>query len=147
VTFRSTWSSIRLIFGARIRFRIDGGWSNQGFSAATSCVRDLVVSAGTCRLPTIAGHLLLAFALAACASRPTDVLAPVADTVPSTARVEMLVDTTRKPSDVPGEMFTGERGPAPAFAEIVVSIPEKAKRKVGEVQWPKKLPPIPRRIS
>ena len=71
-------------------------------------------------------HLLslaLAVALAACASRPEGVLTPVADTVPSTGRVEMLVATTRQPSENPGEMFTGERGPAPAFADITVSIP------------------------
>jgi esterase/lipase superfamily enzyme len=98
------------------------------------------VSAGTRRFPTVAG-LLLACVLSACASRPTAVLAPVADTVPSTSRVEMLVVTTRKESDQPGEMFTGERGPSPAFADILVSIPQA--RKVGEVQWPKKLPPNP----
>jgi esterase/lipase superfamily enzyme len=71
------------------------------------------------------------------------VLAPVADSAPGTSRVEMLVATTRNPSQDPGEMFTGERGPGPAFADITVSIPEAGKRQVGEVAWPKKLPANP----
>jgi esterase/lipase superfamily enzyme len=40
-------------------------------------------------------------------------------------------------------MFSGERGPAPAFAEITVSIPPDNVRKVGEVAWPRKLPSDP----
>ena len=40
-------------------------------------------------------------------------------------------------------MFTGERGLAPAFADITVSIPPDNVRKVGEVAWPKKLPSNP----
>lgn len=55
----------------------------------------------------------------------------------------MLVTTTRSRSAVPGEMFTGERGLTPAFADITVSIPPKSVRKEGEVAWPKKLPPNP----
>ena len=78
-----------------------------------------------------------------CASRPKDVLSPVADTVPSTSRVEMLVATTRARSQNPGEMFSGERGLTPSFAEITVSIPPPSVRKVGEVAWPKKLPSNP----
>ena len=85
--------------------------------------------------------MVLALALSACASRPEGVLVPVADTVPSTSRVEMLVATTRQRSQNPGEMFSGERGLAPAFADITVSIPEN--RKEGEVNWPKKLPADP----
>ena len=85
----------------------------------------------------------LSLALMACASRPTNVLSPVADTVPSTSRIAMLVTTTRARSEKPGEMFTGERGLAPAFAEITVSIPPASVRKVGEVAWPKKLPSNP----
>ena len=94
-------------------------------------------------LTTGARYMVLALALSACASRPTGVLTPVADTVPSTGRVEMLVATTRGRSEKPGEMFSGERGPAPAFADITVSIPTDGKRKVGEVAWPKKLPANP----
>ena len=85
----------------------------------------------------------LSLVLTACASRPKDVLTPVADTVPSTSRVAMLVTTTRARSDNPGEMFTGERALTPSFAEVTVSIPPPSVRKVGEVAWPKKLPPNP----
>jgi esterase/lipase superfamily enzyme len=55
----------------------------------------------------------------------------------------MLVTTTRSHSSVPGEMFTGERGLTPAFADITVSIPPKNVRKEGEVAWPKRLPANP----
>jgi len=78
-----------------------------------------------------------------CASRPKDVLLPVADTVPTTDRVQMLVATTRTRSSNPAEMFTGERGLTPAFADLTVSIPPSSVRKVGEVAWPKKLPANP----
>jgi esterase/lipase superfamily enzyme len=85
---------------------------------------------------------LVATSLAACASRPTGVLQPVA-AAPSANRVEMLVTTMRDRSDNPGEMFSGERALTPAFAEITVSIPPDSVRKVGEVAWPPKLPPDP----
>lgn len=85
---------------------------------------------------------LVAGSLAACASRPTAVLQPVA-ALPSAGQVDMLVATTRGRSDDPGEMFSGERALAPSFAEITVSIPPAAARKVGEVAWPRKLPPNP----
>ena len=80
---------------------------------------------------------------AGCAGHPKDVLLPVAATSLKSSRVEMLVATTRCHSTVPGEMFTGERGSTPAFADISVSIPASNARKVGEVAWPKKLPPNP----
>ncbi len=53
----------------------------------------------------------------------------------------MLITTTRGRSERAGEMFTGERARAPAFADITVSIPPV--RKVGDVAWPKRLPPNP----
>jgi esterase/lipase superfamily enzyme len=81
--------------------------------------------------------------LSGCASRPTGVLTPVAETAPSASKVEMLVTTTRSHAANPGEMFSGERALAPAFAEITVSIPPANVRKIGEVAWPKKLPPNP----
>lgn len=93
------------------------------------------------RAPTIA-LLLAGLTLSSCASRPTGVLSPVPDTVPSTSRVSMLVTTTRGPASNPGEMFSGERGSA-AFADMTVSIPPDTARKAGEVAWPKKLPPNP----
>ncbi|MCV3210718.1 alpha/beta hydrolase [Mesorhizobium sp. YC-39] len=87
--------------------------------------------------------LALVGLLFGCASRPTNVLLPVADTSPSSSKVEMLVATTRSRSINPAEMYTGERGLAPSFAEITVSIPPASVRKVGEVAWPKKLPSNP----
>lgn len=88
------------------------------------------------RTPVLAA-LLLALSLAGCAGRPDGILLPVANNVPGTSRVEMLVATTR--SDVgatPGEMFNGKRGDAISFADITVSIPPDQSRKIGEVQWP-----------
>jgi hypothetical protein len=84
-----------------------------------------------------------ALALASCGGHPKDVLLPVADTAPNSSKVEMLVATTRKSSTVQGEMFSGERGLAPAFANITVSIPPKTVRKEGDVAWPKRLPSNP----
>ncbi|MBZ9605311.1 alpha/beta hydrolase [Phyllobacterium chamaecytisi] len=78
-----------------------------------------------------------------CAGRPKNVLSPVADTSPSSSKVEMLVTTTRSRSSVSGQMFSGERGLTPSFADVTVSIPPGKVRKVGEVAWPKKLPSNP----
>lgn len=55
----------------------------------------------------------------------------------------MLVATMRGRADKPGEMFSGERALTPNFAEITVSVPPDSARKVGEVSWPRKLPPNP----
>lgn len=94
-----------------------------------------------------AGHIrrllpcLVLFVLAACGGHPKDVLSPVADTVPASSRVDMLVATTRARSPVPGEMFTGERARTPSFAQMRVSLPKV--RKKGDVAWPKKLPSNP----
>ncbi|CCV14375.1 alpha/beta hydrolase [Mesorhizobium sp. STM 4661] len=90
---------------------------------------------------SLASVLLLS--VAGCASRPTNVLLPVADTSPTSSKVEMLVATTRARSANPAEMYTGERGLAPSFADVTVSIPPDSVRKVGEVAWPKKLPSNP----
>ncbi|MEQ1954488.1 alpha/beta hydrolase [Mesorhizobium sp. CN2-181] len=87
--------------------------------------------------------LVAGLQLAGCASRPTGVLTPVAETNPSASKVEMIVTTTRSHAANPGEMFSGERALTPAFAELTVSIPPDNVRKVGEVAWPKKLPPNP----
>ncbi|MGI0525880.1 alpha/beta hydrolase [Rhizobium giardinii] len=76
-----------------------------------------------------------------CGGHPKNVLTPVADTAPTSSRVTMLIATTRGRSEHAGEMFTGERARAPAFADMTVSIPPV--RKVGEVAWPKRLPSNP----
>ena len=88
--------------------------------------------------------LLLAASLAGCAGRPEGVLIPTATAATAAgAQVDMLVATTRLPSDSPGILFSGERGQGLEITDIAVSIPPDANRKVGEVQWPKRLPPDP----
>ncbi|MEJ5018480.1 alpha/beta hydrolase [Ochrobactrum vermis] len=90
--------------------------------------------------------LVLLSLLAGCASRPEGVLVPVGDVVsPGTTKVDLVVATTRRPSDKPGILFSGERDKLVSLNEIVVSIPPEKNRKAGEVQWPKKLPPNPQK--
>jgi esterase/lipase superfamily enzyme len=58
----------------------------------------------------------------------------------------MLVATTRAPVDAPqGVMFGGERGRGLRFADISISIPPDATRKLGDVQWPASQPGDPAR--
>ena len=87
--------------------------------------------------------IMLAGGLAACAGRPEDVMAPVMSTAPGTSRVDMIVATTRRPAPSPGELFSGERGSAVSFANIVVSIPPESVREIGDVQWPRTSPGNP----
>ncbi len=68
---------------------------------------------------------------------------PSAFDAPGTTHVEMVVATTRTPAGDPAIMFAGGRAPQPAFADMVVSIPPDANRKIGQVQWPKQLPGNP----
>ncbi|MHC5231166.1 alpha/beta hydrolase [Brucella sp. LJL56] len=90
--------------------------------------------------------LVLLSLLVGCASRPEGVLIPVGDAVsPGTTKVNLVVATTRRPSDNPGILFSGERDKLVSLNEIVVSIPPEKNRKAGEVQWPKKLPPNPQK--
>ena len=81
--------------------------------------------------------------LAGCGGRPEGVLEPVSTVAEGTSLVDIGVATTRGRSDKPGVIFTGERGQQLDFANIVVSIPPDSVRKIGEVQWPKKLPGNP----
>jgi esterase/lipase superfamily enzyme len=71
------------------------------------------------------------------------VLKPVPVNAPGTSRVDMLVVTTRSPSKDPGLIYTGGRDRNYSVDEISVSIPPDSARKVGEVQWPRRLPPNP----
>lgn len=87
---------------------------------------------------------VLAAALNACAGLPEGVLVPTA-TAPGATLVPIMVATTRAPSADPGVLYTGERGSDIELEEIVVSIPPDTNREIGEVQWPKKLPPDPTR--
>lgn len=73
--------------------------------------------------------------LAACGHRQ-DVMQPVATAGPGTSRVDMLVATTRQPSENPRLRYSGERGEDVRLDNIVVSIPPDANRQLGKVQWP-----------
>ncbi|MER8631089.1 alpha/beta hydrolase [Mesorhizobium opportunistum] len=86
---------------------------------------------------------LFLLALTACGGRPEGVLTPISANMvsPSASDVAMLVATSRKPSGDPATLFTGERSPALSLTDLTISIP--AKRAVGTVEWPKKLPPNP----
>jgi esterase/lipase superfamily enzyme len=80
--------------------------------------------------------------LAGCAS-PKGFLEPVASrALPGASQVEMLVATTRMRT-TPAEMFSGFRGPALDFADIVVSLPPDSVRQIGEVQLPRQIPGDP----
>lgn len=83
---------------------------------------------------------------AGCAGRPEGVLAPIAEKAPvrGATEVDMLVATTREPVADPAFLYSGERGPKLTLMDIKVSIPPEAVRKVGEVQWPRRLPADPR---
>ncbi|MGX5806162.1 alpha/beta hydrolase [Bradyrhizobium sp. Arg314] len=83
---------------------------------------------------------LMSFGLAACASRPEDVLLPVAAYAPGTSSVDLLVATTRQSIKATGQLYSGERGRDLSFVNIVVSIPPDSVRKPGEVNWPKRSP-------
>jgi esterase/lipase superfamily enzyme len=81
--------------------------------------------------------------LAGCAGRPEGVLVPSGQTPAGVSTVNLLVATTRARSSEPGVLFSGERGSDLLMNDIVVSIPPEDKRKVGQVQWPEKLPADP----
>ncbi|MDN5926441.1 MAG: alpha/beta hydrolase [Hyphomicrobiales bacterium] len=86
------------------------------------------------------GFLILA--IAGC-GHVVGVLKPVPVNAPGTSRVNMLVVTTRAPSKDPGLLYTGRRDRNYSVDEISVSIPPDSARKIGEVQWPRRLPPNP----
>ncbi|HEX3496188.1 MAG TPA: alpha/beta hydrolase [Methylocella sp.] len=85
--------------------------------------------------------VITVFGLASCAA-PKGFLEPVAARAPGTSQVEMLVATTRTRT-TPAEMFSGFRGPALDFADIVVSLPPDSVRQIGEVQLPRQIPGDP----
>ncbi|MBY5832531.1 alpha/beta fold hydrolase [Rhizobium ruizarguesonis] len=91
--------------------------------------------------------VLVALSLVAsgCANRVQDVLQPLAVAPAGTSRVTMLVATTRKPSEDPGKLFSGDRGTAISLNSVDVSIPPDRNRKIGEVQWPSRMPPNPQK--
>ena len=93
-------------------------------------------------LSTMMAAILIAATVVGCAGKPVGVLVP-SDSVSGTNEIDLLVATTRAPSTVPGVLYGGERSPQLSIAEITVSVPPDENRTVGQVQWPKKLPPDP----
>ncbi|MDO9414951.1 alpha/beta hydrolase [Pararhizobium sp.] len=89
--------------------------------------------------------LCLSLAIVSCASRPVGVLLPTGATSAGTTNVDLLVATTRAVSPDAGVLFSGERAEDLSLTEIRVSIPPEENRKIGQVQWPKKLPADPTR--
>ncbi|AYG61275.1 alpha/beta hydrolase [Rhizobium jaguaris] len=87
--------------------------------------------------------IVAALSLTACGGRPVGVMQPVVDNVPGTSKVDLLVATTRLPDKDPAILFSGERGPGLKVDAVSVSIPPEANRKVGQVQWPSRLPGDP----
>ncbi|MFC6448160.1 alpha/beta hydrolase [Shinella zoogloeoides] len=87
----------------------------------------------------VAGVLVLA----GCAGRPEGVMVPSGEAPPGVSLVNLLVATTRAPSDQPGVLFSGERGTQLELRDIAISIPPDANRTIGQVQWPEKLPADP----
>ncbi len=97
------------------------------------------------RTAKFAALLVAMFTLVACAGRPEGNLVPVSVTAPGATNVEMLVATTRGEDPNPAVMFNGERAHGLRFADIDVSIPPDANRKIGDVQWPSSPPGDPER--
>jgi esterase/lipase superfamily enzyme len=88
----------------------------------------------------------VAVLVAGCGGRPAGVLIPFSEPIEGTETVDIIVATTRDEDLVdPGMMFSGERATLSAYADIEVSIPPAGNRKVGEVQWPKRMPPDPQK--
>ena len=95
------------------------------------------------RIVSSAAAAFFALALASCAGAPEELFLPISTTVPGAASVDMLVATTRRAAANPGELYSGERGGALTFANIVVSIPPDSAREAGRIQWPKTSPGNP----
>ncbi len=75
--------------------------------------------------------------LAACGGTIEGVLTPVPSARGIGTEVDILVATTREPSDDPADLYSGERGPRLSYVDLTVSIPPTNVRTIGEVQRPK----------
>lgn len=93
------------------------------------------------------GALVIALACCSCAGRPLQgMLVPTAESAEGSARVPILIATTRQRStNDAGEMFGSERAATMSYARIAVSIPPDDARKIGEIQWPVSPPGDPHR--
>ncbi|KAA0693276.1 alpha/beta fold hydrolase [Neorhizobium sp. P12A] len=107
--------------------------------------RTVTIATLRCACKAVAVLVALSLVTSGCASRPQDVLRPLAVAPTGTSRVTMLVATTRKPSEDPGKLFSGDRGTAISLNSVDVSGPPDWTRKIGEVQWPSRMPPNPQK--
>ncbi|MBB3744575.1 esterase/lipase superfamily enzyme [Rhizobium sp. BK591] len=93
----------------------------------------------------LTGLLVAIMALSGCGGRPVGVMQAAGSVPPGTSKVDLLVATTRAADDNPAVLFSGERGTGLAVNAVDVSIPPDVNRKVGQVQWPNRLPADPLR--
>jgi esterase/lipase superfamily enzyme len=86
----------------------------------------------------------IALGLTACGG-PEGFLVPAPSDAgaPGTTHIEMVVATTRERAESPAFLFGGGRAEDVSFADMIVSIPPDAHRKIGEVQYPRQLPGNP----
>jgi esterase/lipase superfamily enzyme len=103
----------------------------------------LMTKRGGSQASLLALCLVFGLGLASCASTPENLFLPVSQIAPGASAVDMLVATTRRSAANPGELYSGERGDALTFANVVVSIPPDNVRKSGDVQWSSKPPGNP----
>jgi esterase/lipase superfamily enzyme len=76
----------------------------------------------------------LVIALTGCASRPEPALKLATLPAAGASSINLLIATTRRPSDDPGIRFGGERTLTTRFASMTVSIP--ARHQSGDIAWP-----------
>jgi esterase/lipase superfamily enzyme len=87
---------------------------------------------------------LIALGLTGCASSEGFLVPVPSDAnAPGASHIEMVVATTRTRAESPAFLFGGGRSPEASFADMVVSIPPDANRKIGEVEWPQRPPGNP----
>ncbi|WP_028747539.1 alpha/beta hydrolase [Rhizobium mesoamericanum] len=108
-------------------------------------LRAATIGTVRCACKAVPVLVVLSLVTSGCANRAQDVLRPLAVAPTGTTRVTMLVATTRKPSEDPGKLYSGDRGTAISLNSVDVSIPPDRNRKIGEVQWPSRMPPNPQK--
>ncbi len=84
--------------------------------------------------------LLAALLLSGCGGTPEKLMAPTPIQAEHLKRVPIVIATTRKGTDDPGTMYSGERGNL-SYAKVSVSIPPN--HVSGEIEWPTSLPVDP----
>jgi hypothetical protein len=117
---REAGDCVRGLFVDDFAARISASWSRLGASSKRSL--------------SVLAIALVAFSLAACASRPeSGFLSAVALSSPDAVDHTLLVATTRQRDERPGTLFNGERASAVDYAEITVSVPPTHRQ--GAIEW------------